>query len=585
MTTHPMTTDLSSLPSLLQRTADLLRLSGANDFKAGAWEKAAAVVEQEGQSLQTRNSEKALQELPGIGKSLAAEIHHFLTKGTLPQLLELETSLPRGLTEWLDISGLGPKRAAKIHQALGISTLEELASALQDGRVADLSGFGKKSARKILNALTWMEGSRERCQLDEALILAEKVENWLQESGLKFRLTRAGSLRRSRETIGDLDFLACVDGEDKALHDRFCEAPDVVEVLSRGDTKSSVRVIQGRQLDLRTVDQTAFPAALIYFTGSREHNVFLRGRAREKKLTLNEYGLYPLVNGEADRKNPVAASEEADLYAELDLPFTPPELREQIFQSWIESDDLPKLVKTEDLKGVLHAHSTWSDGKNTLKEMAGACIKLGYSYLGITDHSQSAFYAGGLKPLAVEKQWKEIEDLNRQFKNEGTDFVIFKGIESDIRADGSLDYDDDLLAGFDFVIASIHGQMDMEPAAMQARVEKAVSHPSCTILGHPTARLLLHRPGVKLDMEAVIRLAAEKGVAIEINAAPSRLELDWRWGKSARETGLFTAICPDAHAVDQLQRITSYGIPMARKAGYTAKTILNCRSATDIWQK
>ncbi|MGA0368361.1 MAG: DNA polymerase/3'-5' exonuclease PolX [Kiritimatiellia bacterium] len=572
-----MNPDLSSLPDLLQRTADLLRLSGANDFKAGAWEKAAAIVEQEGEALRFRNSEASLQELPGIGKSLAAEIHHFMEKGSLPQLEELEKNLPEGLIDWLNISGLGPKRAAKIHKELNISRLEDLKTALEDGRVAGLSGFGAKSAKKILNALTWMEGSGERCLLEEAMNLAEAVRNLLRNSPGLLKLESAGSLRRSRESIGDLDFLACVEGDASELHRIFCEWEEVVEVLAQGETKSSVRVRQGRQLDLRSVAPSAFPAALIYFTGSKEHNVFLRGRAREKGWTLNEYGLYPLVEGEADREHPIPLPDEPSLYAKLDLPFTPPELREQVYQPWIEAQNLPTLVEAEDLRGILHAHSTWSDGKNSLEEMAQACIDLGYSYLGISDHSQSAFYAGGLKPKAVEAQWKEIEMLNARFADEGKDFKIFKGIESDIRADGSLDYDDDLLTGFNFVIASIHGQMDMEAAAMQERVEKAIQHPSCTILGHPTARLLLQRPGIKLDMEAVIRLAAKKGVAIEINAAPPRLELDWRWGKLAREVGLCTAICPDAHSIDQLMRMTRYGIPIARKAGFDAVRILNCR--------
>lgn len=566
----------SPLPDLLQRTADLLRLSGANDFKAGAWEKAAAVVEQEGENLRFRDSEAALRELPNIGKSLASEIHHFLTEGTLPQLEELEKSLPGELISWLDISGLGPKRAAKIHQALGIFKLEDLKAALEDGRVAELPGFGTKSAKKILNALTWMEDGSDRCHLDEAMDLADAVLSELRQVKGLLRLESAGSLRRARETIGDLDFLACMEGDDGPLHDRFCELPDVVEVLARGDTKSSVRVRQGRQLDLRTVSESEFPAALLYFTGSKEHNVFLRSRAREQGLTLNEYGLYPLKDGEADRKHPLTASSETDFYQHLKLPFTPPELREELYQPWIEQDDLPDLVEASDLTGILHAHSTWSDGKNTLLEMAETTLELGYGYLGITDHSQSAFYAGGLKPKQVEAQWKEIDELNRRFRDEGKDFVIYKGIESDIRADGSLDYDDDLLDGFDFVIASLHGQLDMEAEAMQARVEEALHHPACTLLGHPTARLLLQRPGVKLDIESIIRLAAKQGVALELNAAPPRLELDWRWGKLARDAGLTTAICPDAHAADQLERITRFGVPLARKAGFEASRVLNC---------
>jgi len=570
-----MEPDVASLPALLQRTADLLRLSGANDFKASAWDKAAAVVEREGDRLRSRTSEKDLKELPGIGSSLAKELHHFLTRGELPKLRELERTLPPGLLAWLGISGLGPKRAAKIHKELEITELAELKAALEDGRVAALSGFGAKSARKILNAVTWMEGNGERCRLDQAFPVADRVRTHLEGTpGLK-QLEISGSLRRHRETIGDLDFLARVEGDPAEIHARFLQLPGVSEILVKGETKTSLRLEEGRQVDLRTVTSEQFSAARIYFTGSKEHNVFLRGRARERGLTLNEYGLYPLVNGEADREHPRICATEAEVYAALGLPWTPPELREEPYRDWIESHDLPDLVEPEDLQGVLHAHSTWSDGAHSLEDMAEACLDLGYRYLGISDHSQSAFYANGLKENAVRAQWREIDQLNRKWAEKGIDFRIFKGIESDILPDGSLDYPEELLQDFDFVIAALHGQLDMDAQAMQKRVETALDNPHTTILAHPTARLLLKRPGAKLDMERVIRLAAARGVAIEINAAPPRLELDWRWGRLARETGLRTAICPDAHSTEDLARAVTYGVPMARKAGFEKSRVLN----------
>jgi DNA polymerase (family 10) len=272
----------------------------------------------------------------------------------------------------------------------------------------------------------------------------------------------------------------------------------------------------------------------------------------------------------------VNTPDEESVYQHLDLPWTPPELREQQWQQAVENDDLPNLVTAADLKGVLHAHSTWSDGKHSLEEMAQACMHLGYTYLGISDHSQSAVYANGLTPDRVEAQWKDIDRLNQRFVDEGKEFQILKGIESDILPDGSLDYNDDLLEGFEFVIASLHGQLDMQADAMQERVEAAIRHPATTLLGHPTGRLLLQRPGASLNLEAVIRLAAKERVAIEINAAPPRLELDWRWGPLAREVGLTTAICPDAHAVDQISRMVETGIPIARKAGFEAKAVMNC---------
>lgn len=577
-----MTPDLSSLPKLLQRTADLLRLSGANDFKAGAWEKAIPIVEEQGSDLALRTSEKELEELPNIGKSLAKELHHFLTEGELPRLKELEESLPEGLIDWLDISGLGPKRASKIHQELGIHTLPDLKAALEDGRVAGMRGFGEKTAKKLLEAISWRDQASDRCRLDEAIRMSEEIREHLSNvEGLK-RLETAGSQRRVRETIGDLDFLAVVEGDATPLHDAFCEAEGVTEILARGETKSSVRLQVGRQADLRTVSESQFPAAWIYFTGSKEHNVFLRSRARERGLTLNEYGLYPLREGEADRDHPRDCPDEESVYTELELPWTPPELREAAWQSAIEADDLPTRVLPEDLQGILHAHSTWSDGKNTLEEMARACQELGYHYLGITDHSQSSFYAGGLKPDQVEAQWKEIDTLNSRFREEGLNFEILKGIESDILPDGSLDYEADLLQGFDFIIASLHQHLDQEASAIQDRVEAALEHPCTTILGHPTTRLLLERPGAKLDMEQVIRKAAACGVAIEFNANPMRLELDWRHGPLAREVGLKTAICPDAHSVEQLRYAVEYGIPLARKAGCETNRILNCKAADTV---
>ena len=578
-----MNGDLSELPSLLQRTADLLRLSGANDFKAGAWEKAIPVVEEEGKNLALRTSEQELEALPKIGKSLAREIHTFLNKGVLPRLRELEETLPEGLIDWLEISGLGPKRAAQIHQTLGIHTLEDLKAALEDGRVADMKGFGEKTARKLLDAISWKDQAANRCRADEAAALTGMIQKRLEGVAGLVRLEVAGSQRRARETIGDLDFLAVTTGDASSLHDAFCGGEDVAEVLARGETKSSIRLQAGRQADLRTVSRESFPAAWIYFTGSKEHNVFLRGRARDRNLTLNEYGLYPLKDGEADRDHPLTCHDEAALYKALDLPWTPPELRESIWQTALEAGDLPRSVQPGDLRGILHAHSTWSDGKNTLEEMARGCIDLGYSYLGITDHSQTSFYAGGLKPDQVERQWREIDTLNARFRDEGLDFKILKGIESDILGDGSLDYGEDLLAGFDFIIASLHQHLDQEAEAMQARVEAALENPHTTLLGHPTARLLLERPGARLDLEPVIRLAAARGVGIELNATPQRLELDWRWGPLAREVGLTTAICPDAHRVSHLERAGRFGVPLARKAGFEAERILNCGSIDTLF--
>lgn len=567
--------DITLLPALLQRCAELLRLSGASDFKAIAYEKAAAVVESEGESLRFRTSETQLQELPNIGKSIAADLKAFLDTGTLPTLASLETSIPPELIAWLRLSGLGPKRAAKIHQALGITRLDDLREALTDGRVAALPGFGPASAKKLLEALNWQAEHQDRILTDTARDLADSLLEPLRAlPGLQC-LELAGSLRRHAETIGDLDLLAVSD-QPETLHHAFQTLPGVVEILAAGTTKSSVRLAEGRQADLRTVAPAHFPAAWLYFTGSKEHNVFLRGRARDLGLTLNEYGLFPLVNGEADREHPLDTPDEAAIYAALNLPWTPPELREAPYEPALKAGTLPDPLPDDALRGILHTHSTWSDGHHSLETMARTTHQLGYAYLGITDHSRSSVVANGLSIERVQAQWREIDALNQQFRDEGLDFRILKGIECDILPDGSLDYPDDILAGFEFVIASLHNSLDQEAAAMQARVETALHHPAVTLLGHPTARRLLRRKPSALDMERIIRLAARLGKAIELNCSPERMELDWRWGPLAAEVGLKSAVCPDAHSADTLVNITRFGLPLARKAAFTPDRLLNC---------
>lgn len=567
--------DLTALPARLQRCADLLRLAGESDFKAIAYEKAAAVVEAEGERLRFRRSEKDLAGLPTIGKSIAADLLAYLESGNLPTLESLEASIPAGLIAWLNLSGLGPKRAAKIHQALGITEMAELKEALMDGRVAGLPGFGKKSAQKLLEALEWQSKHQDRCLADTAQDLADGVLEALRKHPGLERIETAGSLRRGLETVGDIDVLAVCTSDAGGLHDAFRGMDGVVDILAAGDTKSSVRVDEGRQIDLRTVSAREFPAALLYFTGSKEHNVFLRGRAREKELTLNEYGLFPLVDGEADRKHPRDCPDEAALYAALDLPFVPPELREGLWEPWIKAGNLPEPLQARDLKGILHAHSTWSDGHHSLEDMARATHRLGYAYLGITDHSRSSVIANGLSIGRVQAQWKEIDTLNQRFRDEGLSFRILKGIECDILPDGSLDYPDDILEGFELVIASLHSSLDQAAGAIQARVEKALHHPAVTLLGHATARRLLRRKSSALDMENIIRLAARLGKGLELNCSPDRMELDWRWGPLAAEVGLKSAVCPDAHSVEALENITRLGLPLARKAGFTADRILN----------
>lgn len=567
----------------LVQVATLLRLAGENEFKAIAFDKAARTIESLESPLRTIDSE-ALTTIPGIGKSIAGEIESLLRTGEMPALASLLQTIPPGLMEWLEVSGLGPKNCAKIHKALQITELSELKEACIDGRVAQLPGLGTKSAEKILKSIEWMEQFSLRCRLDEADAIARSITLAMQDWPQLRQLTVAGSLRRGMETIGDIDVLAEADRKDaSSLFDAFTSLPIVKEVLGKGDTKCSVRVEHGRQVDLRLVDASAFPAALLYFTGSKEHNVFLRGRARERGMALNEYGLFYLEeHGETDFNRPIPVRSEAEIYQHLGLQFIPPELREDTgellrFETYTADD----LLEVHQIRGVLHAHSTWSDGSASIHAMAEACRARGYAYLGITDHSQTAFYAGGLSPERVFEQWKEIDQINNEYARQGISFVVLKGIESDILPDGSLDYTKEVLAGFDFVIASIHAAMEQSEEKMTARMLKAIDNKYTRLVGHPTTRLLLKREGSQVDMNKLIEAAAASHTAIEINASPWRLDLDWRWGRKARAVQLLSAICPDAHSLEGIDDI-AFGVTTARKAGFTSRHILNTLEAADI---
>ncbi len=578
----PYTND--QIADLLREVSQLMQLAGENRFKVIAFDKAAQTIEGLGDDINNYIKEENLTDIKGIGKSIAEDIYALDKTGKMPVLEAFKEKVPEGLIPWLNISGLGPKNAYKIHKELGISTLDELKEKLEDGSVASLSGLGQKSAEKIKKSIEWMEKFDERCRLDQAQEIATTIYNSLKDQEGVQQIEVAGSYRRGLETIGDIDILIAADEKHiNSLFDVFTNHERVVEVLGKGDTKSSVRTKEGRQVDLRIVSPREFPAALMYFTGSKEHNVVLRQRARDRGMSLNEYGLFKLnEDGDTDFDDPVAFSSEADIYEKLDMHFVPPELREDRGEFEIyEEQQKFDLVTEEDIRGVIHAHSTWSDGKYSVKEMAEACMERGYEYLGLTDHSKTAAYAGGLSVDEIKKQWEEIDKLNEEFKDAGKSFVIFKGIESDILADGSLDYKDEILEGFDFVIASVHQSLNMPRKEMMDRMRNAIKNPYTRILGHPTGRLLLKRNGSDLDLNELVALAAEHNTAIEINANPRRLDLDWRFGNKAREVGLITSINPDAHTTDGIDDIP-YGVRIARKGKYGKDRVLNAKSAKEV---
>ncbi len=566
----------------LRKVYNLMQLAGENRFRAIAFDRAAQTIEGLNEEITTHIEADTLTDIKGIGKSIAEDIKAFSETGTMPVLDALKEKVPKGLIDWLNISGLGPKNIVKIHKELGITEITELKEACQSGAVADLPGLGQKSADKIIKSIEYLEKFGERARLDQALNVAEPMFEFVKELDGVIKCEIAGSLRRAKETIGDVDIIVAANADDTgSIFDAFVNHELVTEVLGRGDTKSSVRTENGRQVDLRIVSEEEYPAALMYFTGSKEHNIVMRQRARERGMALNEYGLFKLnKEKETDFDQPVSASSEKQIYNKLDLNFIPPEHREDYGEfSYYEDNETMPLVEGADIKGVVHAHSRWSDGKYTIKQMAEACIERGYEYLAITDHSQTAAYAGGLTVDEVKQQWEEIDRLNEEFSDKN--FRIFKGIESDILSNGSLDYPEKILEGFELIIASIHSGMEMPLEKMMARFEAAIRDPFTDMIGHPTGRLLLKREESKLDLNKLIELAAEYDTAIEINANPWRLDLDWRYGNKAKETGLLTSINPDAHSTDGIDHIR-YGVMIARKAKFDKERVLNTKTADEF---
>lgn len=573
-----------ALSELLEETGVLKRLAGENDFKAAAYDRAARQIENMETSISEYVALKKVDTIAGVGKSLATQIYAYAETGRLPILDKLHKQIPPGLIKWLDIPGLGPKKIYKVHQELGITEVAELVEKCKDGSVAALKGMGAKTAEKILSSIAFMEKFGERCRADQAAFIAETFLEFMRKQTGVEEISLAGSSRRRLETIGDIDILIAATPEHTpTLMSAFTTHPNVVEILANGDTKASVRTQEGRQVDLRVVSRPHFAAALMYFTGSKEHNIGMRSRARERGMGLNEYGLFTLDDkGDTDFDAPVTTQTEADIYAKLDLPFVEPELREDQGEfAYFEKHATLELLKDSDVKGILHAHSKWSDGAETIYDMAIGCLNRGYSYLGLTDHSRAAAYAGGLTAERVEAQWREIDEVNQQLADEGHAFHVFKGIESDILGNGDLDYDEDILAGFDFIIASVHSALDMPAEKMLERMKKAAAHPYCTMIGHPTGRLLLKRKGSDLDLNALVAHCAEHKTVIEINANPIRLDLDWRYGRKAFECGMMTSINPDAHSLEMLDDVT-YGVGIARKGWYSPDRVLNTKSMEEL---
>ena len=565
--------DNSQLASLLNEICTLMELAGEDSFRSGAFARAARTIETLPDSVAAKVKDGSLDTVPGLGKTLKETVTSLVHGGTCEQLDELRAKTPPGLVQMLRIPGIGPKKVRAMHLELAIDTLAQLKEACEAGKVAKLKGFGEKTQAKILEGLAFVEQSSERVRLDQALAVAEPLVAAICAMDGVRHAELAGSLRRRRETVKDIDIVATVEDpkEANAILEAFTRLPGVERVVGQGETKASVVTKLGEgtkairiNTDLRVVSTLAFPFALNYFTGSKEHNVALRQKAQSLGLKLNEYGL----EGEAGQRK---CKDERAIYKALGLEYVEPELRENTgeVQAALEGK-LPELVNIGQVKGVFHNHTTASDGIHTLEEMAEAARALGYQWLGIADHSQSLTIANGLTPARVKHQWQEIERLNRQWK----DFRILKGTEVDILPDGTLDFDDDLLAGFDYVTASVHTHFNQPKEEMTARIVRALENPYVTMLGHPTGRLLLRREAYALDLETVLQAAKKHDKWVEINANPMRLDLDWVHCRRARELGVGLVTNPDAHAADELAN-TIYGVEVARRGWIGPKQLAN----------
>lgn len=556
--------DKAKVVEVLNEIALLLRLKGDSTFRIRAYENGARVIEFLEEDLHTVVQEKRLNQIKGIGKALEQNIEELVTTGSSAYHKELMEEFPETLFELFKVPGLGPKKVQTLYDKLGITNLGELEYACLENRLLILPGFGEKTQQNILQGIADLKHYQSNFLYSEARSIAERiVEEMLKQPGVT-TAHAAGSLRRRKEIVGDIDILAS-SLWPVSLMDWFTSLDYVDTVTGKGETKSSVKLTNGMNADLRVVSPEQYPYALHHFTGSKEHNTAMRHIARSRGIRMNEYGLF-----EVEDETLIPCKDEEEIFRFFGMDYIPPELREDLgeIQAAMEGN-LPKLVGAEDIRGILHVHTTYSDGRSTLKEMADEAIRLGYDYIGISDHSQSAYYANGLSPEDIKKQHEEIDELNQLYDGE---IRILKGIESDILPDGDLDYPDEILDTFDFVIASVHSGFSMDRDTMTERLLAAMDNPYTTILGHPTGRLLLSREGYPLDMEAILEGAAKRGVAIEINANPHRLDLDWRWCRKAKELGVLLAICPDAHDIDGLSHI-SYGINIARKGWLTADDI------------
>lgn len=551
----------------LDTIADLLEFDNANPFKVRAYRNASRTIGDHPTAIATLVADdQPLTDIKGVGKDLAQYITEIVESGKSSVLEELLERIPQDVLKIMRVPGMGPKKAAALYKELGISSLDQLKAACEAQQVRELKGFGAKTEEKILKGLSIAAAADERTMWYEADQIVQLLRAHFEDCPGRKRFDAAGSYRRGRETVGDLDLL--VEAKDPGpVMDHFAEFEQVAEVLLRGDTKMSVRLQQGMQVDLRVVPQESYGAALLYFTGSKNHNIVLRGMAKDRGLKINEYGVF------RDEQY-VAGKSEQDVYQTLDLPWFPPQLREDREEfAWAAAGKLPKLIELADIQGDLHMHTTATDGKATLEEMAAGAKQRGLKYIAITDHSQRTSMANGLNADRLRKQWEQIDKLNDKLQG----ITVLKGIECDILEAGGMDLDDKVLGEADWVIGSIHYGQNQPREQITKRIVDALANPCVCVIAHPTGRLINRREPYEVDLEAVMEAAARHGKFLELNANPHRLDLNDIHCAAAKQHGIPIVISTDAHKVAGLDCLR-YGILQAQRAGLEAKDVANTRT-------
>ena len=569
----------------LTELADLLEIQGASPFRIRAYRNAVNTINSLSQPLKDMVAAgEDLTELPGVGKSVAKYIGEFLTSGSISRLEEVSAEFPRSLVQLMRLDGVGPKKARKLFEELDVRTVDDLAAELEAGRVQTLDGFGVKSAAKIIDAIEDHKKHTGRFQIRETERLIAGLLEHMQSAPGVARIELAGSLRRRKETIGDVDILAELEGDGTPVVDHFVSFSGAQRVVGAGSTKGSIVLHSGLQVDLRVIPSRSFGAALQYFSGSKEHNVAVRSRAVRQGLRVNEWGVFRVPETEDDEPigkedgERLAGDTEQSVYEVLGMSWVPPELREN--RGEVEAaceDELPELVSLEDIRGDLQMHSTWSDGKASVEEMARSCLERGYEYFALTDHSQAMAMVQGLTPERAREQWAEIEQVQELVPG----IRILKSVEVDILKDGSLDMPDDVLEQLDVLVISVHSFMDQNKKTMTDRVLRAMQHPSADILAHPTGRRINRREPFELDVEAVLEAAADLSVAVELNANPNRLDFSDVHVHRAKELGVPVVISTDAHSLRGLADMR-FGVDQARRGWLEASDVLNTRSVEEM---